>query len=789
MNDDPCGAVDTEHRRLAAIMFTDIVGFSRQMGADEARMLRLLEVHNQIVSQAVAAHHGHVIKTIGDAFLVDFPSVVNAVQCAQTIQVQLWTHNAGKDRAEQIHVRIGIHLGDIVQRDGDVFGDGVNIAARLQSLAAPDSICISDMVYRDVVKKVDLGTVVSLGKPKLKNIAERFAVYALLPEPPKSLRQRLQVQRLKLSRRVTPTQRMMVVGLLFIAATVVGVHYLPSSSPNPQPLAPSTQSLPLPDKPSIVVLPFTNMSNDPEQEYFSDGLTEDLITDLSKFSGLFVIARHSAFTYKDKAVKVEEVGRELGVRYILEGSTRKAGEQLRFTAQLVEAATGLHVWAERYDRPLTDIFTVQDEIVQQIGAALRVEVPKAEQARVRRIPTENLNAYDAVLRGMESAVHFTPEGIAQARQWFERALALDPQYAAAYARLSWTYWMEWLWWTQDPLLLKRAGELARQALALDDSLPTAHMIMGIVYLWRDQQYEQAIAEGKHAVALDPNWADAYVGLTDILNFAGRAEEAVGLVQKAMRLNPHYPAVYSHVLGVAYNLTGQYEEAITASKEALRRNPNFLPAYTFLAGSYLAQWVWQRSQDPQTLERAAEAAQQAVALSDSTYWTHDILSIVYLWQKHHELALAEAERALALNSQDALSQAHWANVLNLAGRAEESLARMEQVTCSTAYGTGPPLCFLVLGDAYALMGRHEEAITAYKQVLSNKPGVADRLGAHLSLAVLYSELGKEAEARAEVAELLRLNPKFSLEVHKQRVPIKDPAVLERHIAALRKAGLK
>jgi tetratricopeptide (TPR) repeat protein len=313
--------------------------------------------------------------------------------------------------------------------------------------------------------------------------------------------------------------------------------------------------------------------------------------------------------------------------------------------------------------------------------------------------------------------------------------------------------------------------------------------MGIVYLWRDQQYEQAIAEGKHAIALDPNWADAYVGLADILNFAGRAEEAVGLVQKAMRLNPYYPAVYPHALGVAYNLTGQYEEAITASKEAIRRNLNFLAAYTFLAGSYLTQWFWQQSQDPQTLEHAVEAAQQAVALSDSTYWAHGTLSVAYLWQKHHEAALAEAERALALNSQDALSQTYRANVLNLTGRAEESLARMEQVTCSTAYGTGPPFCFSVLGVAYYLTGRYEEAIVAYKQVLSHKPGVADRLGAHLGLAAVYSELGKEAEARAEATEFLRLNPNFSLEVHKQRAPIKDPAVLEWHIAALCKAGLK
>ncbi len=326
MSGDSSQLAAIETRRLAAIMFTDIVGFSRQMGADEARMLRLLEVHNQLIQQAVTTHHGIVIKTVGDAFLVDFPSVVHAVQCAQAIQSQFRTHNTDKENAQQIHVRIGIHLGDIVQKDGDVFGDGVNIASRLQALAEPDTVCLSDMVYRDVVKKVDLGTVVSLGKPKLKNIAERFTVYALLPESPQGIRQSLQVQRLKLSRRVRPVHWVGVAGLLLlVVVTLVTVRYFPILPPNTQPLTPSTQPLPLPDKPSIVVLPFVNMSKDPDQEYFSDGLTEDITSDLSKISSLFVIARNSAFTYKGKAVKVQDVSREMGVRYVLEGSVRKSG--------------------------------------------------------------------------------------------------------------------------------------------------------------------------------------------------------------------------------------------------------------------------------------------------------------------------------------------------------------------------------------------------------------------------------------------------------------------------------
>src|SRR5712692_1625536 len=398
-----------ETRRLAAIMFTDIVGFSRQMGSNEAHTLRLLTVHNQVIQQAVATHHGHVIKTVGDAFLVDFPSVVHAVQCAQGIHAQFRAHNAEKDKVEQIHVRIGIHLGDIVQRDGDVFGDGVNIASRLQALAEPDTICISDMVHRDVAQKVPLGTVVSLGRPQLKNITQRFRVYALLPEKPKGLRQHLQVQRLKLSRRVGTAHRVAAVVLL-IAGTSVTVHYLSRPPLSPQSSALVTQAapaLPLPDKPSIVVLPFVNMSKDPDQDYFSDGLAEDLTSDLSQLSSLFVISRNSAFTYKGKAANVQDIGKELGVRYVLEGSVQKASDQVRIVAQLVDTTTDAHVWSERYDRPFTDIFALQDEIVQKIVTTLRLQLTLEEQGWIVRKHTDNLEAYDSLLRGLEYYRRYT----------------------------------------------------------------------------------------------------------------------------------------------------------------------------------------------------------------------------------------------------------------------------------------------------------------------------------------------------------------------------------------------
>jgi adenylate cyclase len=560
-------------------MFTDIVGFSRQMGSDEARMLRLLDVHNQIIRRAVSEHHGTVIKIMGDAFLVDFPSVVLAVQCAQHIQAQLRGHNARKEQAEQIHVRIGIHLGDIVQRDGDVFGDGVNIASRLQALAEPDTICISDVVYRDVVKKLDLGSVVSLGKPALKNIAERFIVYALLPDTPRGMHQTLRVQRLKLSRRISPGHRAAAVVVLL---TLIGVGLMVVRERYFQ--APS--GLPLPDKPSIVVLPFVNMSQDPKQEYFSDGITEDLTTDFSKISGLFVIARNSAFTYKGKAVKVQEVSKALGVRYVMEGSVRKTDTQVRVTAQLIDATTGYHLWSERYDRPLTDIFTLQDEIVQKIVLALRVTLTPEEQERFRRFPTNDLEAYDYFLRGAGQLKRSTKEANGQARQWFEKAIELDPQYAGAYAALSATHALDWMfqWGPEPPLALERAFETAQRAVALDDSLPIAHIVLGQAYLWK-RRHAQATAEAERAIALDPNYAEGYALLGNILIFSGRPQDSVGIVEKAMRLNPHYPAHYLNTLGVAYCNAGRYDEAIATQKRALARNPQVVGPHFCLAACY------------------------------------------------------------------------------------------------------------------------------------------------------------------------------------------------------------
>jgi adenylate cyclase len=345
---------------------------------------------------------------------------------------------------------------------------------------------------------------------------------------------------------------------------------------------PHAPTLPLPDKPSIAVLPFVNMSSDPEQEYFSDGITEDLITDLSKLSGLFVISRNSVNLYKGKAVKPEQVSQELGVRYVLEGSIRKAGKRVRITAQLVDATIGYHVWADRYDRDLQDIFALQDEVTQKIVAALEVKLTEGEQERLGRPLTNNIEAYDYYLRGLDFHTSFTEEANARARQMFAKAVELDPQFAAAYAGLGWVYFDQWsLGWSQDLQTLEQAFALAQQAIAVDPLLPDGHRLLGIVYLWK-KHYELAIAEVERALALDPNHADAYVALGDIFNWAGRAEETAPLVEKAMRLNPQYPLWYLWDLGHAYYLMGQYEEAKATFKRVLARNPDFMPAHAYLA---------------------------------------------------------------------------------------------------------------------------------------------------------------------------------------------------------------
>jgi tetratricopeptide (TPR) repeat protein len=469
---------------------------------------------------------------------------------------------------------------------------------------------------------------------------------------------------------------------------------------------------------------------------------------------------------------------------VLEGSVRKAGEQVRISVQLIDATTGGHLWSERYDRPLGDIFALQDEIVRKIVTTLKLQLTLWEQGVLVRKTTDNIEAYDAFLRGMEYIGRNTKEAVAQARQWWEKAVALDPQYAEAYALLGFTYYREWaMRYSVDPQTLERALALEQQALALDDSLPAAHSLVGGIYAMK-QQYDQAIAEGERAIVLDPNNADSYHLQAHILNWAGRPEEAIRRIEQALRLNPHYPPIYLFQLGWAYRLAGRYAEAITTLREAISRSPSHMASYEQLTVNYVQQWASQLNPDPQTLAQAEAAVQRALALNADDPISRAFLGLVYLWQKQYDQAIAEMERALALNPNMADSYAYLAETLSRVGRSEEAVAMAEQALRHKPFFADGHLS--LVGAAYYLAGKLEEAIAPLKQYLTRYPNI---LGARLTLAAVYSELGKESEARAEAAEVLRLNPKFSLEVHKERAPIKDPAVLERHLAALRQTGLK
>ncbi len=590
-------------RKLTAILSADVKGYSRLMGEDEDATVLTLTAYRGVVASLIQKHRGRVVDSPGDNLLAEFASVVDAVRCAVEIQEELKTRNAELPENRRMEFRIGVNLGDVIVDGERIYGDGVNVAARVEGLAEGGGVSISGTAYDQIENKLVFGYEY-LGEHTIKNIKKPVRVYRVLMEPGVAA-SRARVEK-KTERRHVRWSVLVLAAAVGAVGVAIWTFYL---RPSPSPLevaSEQSRSLELPDKPSIAVLPFLNMSGDPEQEYFSDGITEDLITDLSKVSALFVIARNSVFTYKGKAVKVEEVGRELGVQYVLEGSVRKANGRVRITAQLIDTTTRGHLWAERYDRDLKEIFALQDEVARKIVAALAAKLAKTtvstsdpsqsalvenlkkvEKGPVVHKDSGNLRAYDYFWRGRWYFQHFTEETNAQARLMFEKAIDLDPEFAPAYALLGFTHLQEWsLGWSQDPQSLEQAFEMARRAVALDDSLPLGHQILGEVYLWK-KQHEQAIAELEKTIALNPNDAEGIVGLGSILNWAGRPEEAIGLVKKAMRLNPMCPVSYFWNLGHAYFLTERYEEAIEIFKRVLDRNPNFLPAHAYLAASYSA----------------------------------------------------------------------------------------------------------------------------------------------------------------------------------------------------------
>jgi len=529
-------------RRLAAILAADVVGYSRQMGADEAGTLAALKRHREtIFNPAVAAHNGRIVKLIGDGAIVEFGSVVDAVNCALSVQRSGAPLPGAAVREPTIVLRIGINLGDVIIENDDIYGEGVNIAARLEPLAEPGGICVSSIVHESIGNRIDV-RFQDGGDISVKNIDRPVRVWKWHPA----------------------------------ATTLSAAH---SNTAKPEPNSATA---------SIAILPFTNMSGDPEQEYFSDGITEDIITDLSKIAGLTVIARNSSFTYKGRSVDVRTIGRELGVRSVLEGSIRRSGQRVRITAQLIDTNSGGHLWADRYDRDLTDIFEVQDDVTHRIVEALKVTLSPAEKARLSDTETRNMAAYDCVLRGRELMLskEKNRDTFEQATGYYRKALEHDPNYFAAYAGLGFAYILDYQnRWSDDPdssLLL--AEQYARQAIEKGPNEALAHCVAALAAGY-EKDFERARSEVDIALSLNPNLALARNLLGTNRLYSGHPLEAIPEIEQAMRLDPAVSPQFLHFLGMAYLLAGKYETAAALLRQRIILVPNTDFSRVLLASAF------------------------------------------------------------------------------------------------------------------------------------------------------------------------------------------------------------
>jgi adenylate cyclase len=523
--------MDEVNRRLAGILAADVVGYSAKMGADDADTLaRVRTLRTDVIEPLAATHGGRLFKTVGDGFLVEFASAVQALRCAIAIQTAL---NA---QAEGLRLRIGVHQGEVVAEGDDLFGDGVIVAARLEPLAEHGGIVISSRVKEDASGKITL-EVDDLGEPPLKNIAAKIRAFRVRLEAPTA--------------------------------------------------APVQPALTLPDKPSVAVLPFQNMSGDPEQEFFSDGMAEEIITALSKLRSFFVVARNSTFSYKGKSPDVRQVARELGVRYVLEGSVRKAGNRMRIAAQLIDGVTGNHIWAERYDREPVDIFAVQDDITRNVVGAIEPQLYAAEILRIQSKPPESLDAWGCVIRGLWHLGRFTKDDNEQARQLLRQAVALSSHYAKAHSVLAFAEARTVFYGGNMETALSTARQEAHAARALDDADPWSYFSSGYVECFLSK-YDDAIAWYRRAIELNENFALAHGNMAAALAFGGQPDEAIEAVERSIRMSPRDPFNFSylHFAGIAYFAAERYAEGVAYEERALRERPNVSPALRCLAACYV-----------------------------------------------------------------------------------------------------------------------------------------------------------------------------------------------------------
>jgi adenylate cyclase len=573
-------------KRLVAIFVADVAGYSRLMAGDELATVASLDAARSVFRTQIESHQGRVIDMAGDSVLAVFETAAGAVTAALEIQQELAAVSSSTPEERRMRFRIGVHLGDVIEKgDGTVYGDGVNIAARLEELTQPGGISVSEAVHGLLRGKVS-AIFEDQGEQTVKNIPEPVRAYAirLNPEGKSSATVAPAIRR-------RPMRRLAMVAAAGIALVIVAgvLAWLAPWSSRIETGSSARTPLSLPSKPSIAVLPFENMSGDPEQAYFADGMTDDLITDLSKVGGLFVIARNSTFAYKGKSQNIRDVAKTLGVRYVLEGSVRRSGAEIRVNAQLIDATTGGHVWADRYDGELKNIFALQDKVTRNVVTALSVELTREDTERVARRGTENAQAYDVFLKGWQRYLRQTPEDFRAAIVHFKKAAELDPKYGRAYAALAATYWEASTRYWDLALGFNRPHEArfeAEQFLAkaMLDPTPLAHQVASAMLL-HAQQHDDAIAEAKRAIAGDPNDADGHVALANVLSFTGRSKEALELVERAIRLNPNYPPHYLYQLGLAQFGMKRLDEAVTSLERAIALNRDDYWSQRLLLATY------------------------------------------------------------------------------------------------------------------------------------------------------------------------------------------------------------
>jgi adenylate cyclase len=570
-------------RKLTAILSADAAGYSRLMAEDETATVKTIASYREIMASLIKQHRGRVVDSPGDNLLAEFSSVVDAVQCAVAVQNEIQTQNAELPDNRRMEFRIGINLGDVIDEKGRIYGDGVNISARLEALADPGGICVSKTAFDQIETKLPLGYEY-LGEQSVKNIPKPIGAYRVLMKPDAA--GKVIGEKRFLGRHSRRTAMAAIIILVMVVGGLVSWNIYIQRSKKVEPAAIEKMAYPLPDKPSIAVLPFDNMSDDPDQEYFSDGLTKEIITALSKTPKLFVIAPNSMFTYKGNPVKIRHVSEELGVRYVLEGSVRKEKKRLRINVQLIDAVAGRNIWAERYERDLRDLFPLQDEITKKILIGLHIKLTEGEHTRLWAKGTDNIEAYLKFLQGREYLLRYSKDGIILGRQSLNEAIGIDPDYGIIYAFMGWSYLLEvsWGWSKSRKDDLSRAYEMAQKALSLDAPKEDVYALLSGIRL-REGKIEETIDLREKAVSLNPNHAVNNALLATAMTFGGRSEEAVEIFKKAIRLDPIPPLWFLHYLGSAYRVIGEYEKAIAMFKAVLKRDPEYWLSHWSLAACY------------------------------------------------------------------------------------------------------------------------------------------------------------------------------------------------------------